>query len=120
MYFNTLYTKSKIYKITFEQNDKIYIGSTCRELPDRLDGHKTCQKSAVYKYRDCGPHIELIVDCPSKGKRALEDAGQPRARIGPGDTWDRGPLNVSDDWKQWRFETIFYTHYCNSSRGSYF
>ena len=47
-------------------------------------------------------------------------AGPPRARIGPGDRWDRGPLNVSDDWKQWRFETIFYTHYCNSGRGSYF
>ena len=40
-------------------------------------------------------------------------SGPPRARIGPGDRWDRGPLNVSDDWKQWRFETIFYTHYCN-------
>ena len=37
-------------------------------------------------------------------------SGPPRARIGPGDRWDRGPLNVSDDWKQWRFETIFYTH----------
>ena len=34
----------------------------------------------------------------------------------PGDRWDRGHLNVSDDWKQWRFETIFYTH----GRGSYF
>ena len=32
-------------------------------------------------------------------------SGPPRARIGPGERWDRGPLNVSDDWKQWRFET---------------
>ena len=39
--------------------------------------------------------------------------GPPRARIGPRDRWDRGSLNVSDDWKEWRFETIFYTRYCN-------
>ena len=39
--------------------------------------------------------------------------GPTRARVGPGDRWERGPLNVFDDWKQWRFETIFYTHYCN-------
>ena len=44
---------------------------------------------------------------------AVKLSGPPRARIGPGDRWDRGALNVSDDWKQWRFETIFYTHYCN-------
>ena len=33
-------------------------------------------------------------------------SGPPRVKMGPGASWDRGPLNVFDGWKQSRSETI--------------
>ena len=59
-YFNADYQNGKIYQITFENNDKIYVGCTTQLLEDRLDEHYLNQKSAVYKYRDDNPKIDLI------------------------------------------------------------
>ena len=51
-YFNADYQNSKIYQITFEKNNKIYVGCTTQLLEERLEEHKLNQKSAIYKYRD--------------------------------------------------------------------
>jgi len=40
-----MYTKAKIYKITSDSTDKIYIGSTCNTLSKRIGQHKTDYKS---------------------------------------------------------------------------
>ena len=71
-YFNADYQNGKIYHVTFEKNDKHYVGSTTRILEDRLDEHKLNPKSAIYKYRDDNPIIELICECPCKDKKTLE------------------------------------------------
>lgn len=71
-YFNTDYQNGKIYHVTFEKNDKHYIGSTTQLLENRLDEHLLNPKSAVYKYRDNNPKIELICLCPCKDKKTLE------------------------------------------------
>ena len=47
---DTEYHNGKIYQITFEKNDKIYVGCRTQLLEDRLDEHKLNQKSAIYKY----------------------------------------------------------------------
>ena len=39
-YFNADYQNGKIYHVTFEKNDKHYIGSTTQLLENRLDEHK--------------------------------------------------------------------------------
>ena len=71
-YFNTDYQNAKIYHVTFEKNDKHYIGSTTQLLENRLDEHLLNPKSAVYKYRDNNPKIELICLYPCKDKKTLE------------------------------------------------
>lgn len=71
-YFNADYQNGKIYQITFENNDKIYVGCTTQLLEDRLDEHYLKQKSAVYKYRDDNRKIDLICLCPCKDKKTLE------------------------------------------------
>lgn len=38
------YQKGKIYKIVNSENDKLYIGSTCRELSTRMAGHRSKAK----------------------------------------------------------------------------
>ena len=68
---NSLYKNGKIYKITFDDG-KVYVGSTCENLETRLRWHKTNPKSQVYKNKDKNPKIELIIDAPSKDKKALE------------------------------------------------
>lgn len=68
-YFNSDYNNGKIYKIEFEKCDKVYIGSTTGELKTRLMQHLTNNKSPVYQYRTQKPHISLLVNAPSKGKR---------------------------------------------------
>ena len=72
LYFNSDYNNGKIYKIEFEKCDKVYIGSTTGELKTRLMQYLTNDKSPVYQYRTQKPHISLLVDAPSKGKRDLE------------------------------------------------
>ena len=61
------YTKSHLKK-----NHKIYVGCTTQLLEARLEEHKLNQKSAIYKYRDDNPKIDLICLCPCKDKKTLE------------------------------------------------
>jgi len=72
---------SKIYKITSPQIDKIYIGSTTKNLNERLRGHKKSLKNynkGIYSYitsfeiiifNDC--KIELIEEFPCNSKKEL-------------------------------------------------
>jgi len=71
-YFNTDFHKGKIYEITFELNDKHYVGSTTKTLNERKSYHINDPKSTVYKYRNDKPIIRLICDCPCKDKKTLE------------------------------------------------
>ena len=71
-YFNSDYNNGKIYMIEFEKCDKVYIGSTTGELKTRLMQHLTNNKSPNYQYRTQKPHISLLVNASSKGKRELE------------------------------------------------
>ena len=71
-YFNSDYNNGKIYKIEFEKCDKVYIGSTTTELKTRLMQHLTNNKSPVFNHRLQKPHIKLLVNVPSKGKKELE------------------------------------------------
>ena len=71
-YFNADYQNGKICHVTFELNDKHYIGSTTQLLDERLNEHKLNPKSAIYKYRNDNPTIELICKCPCKDKKTLE------------------------------------------------
>ena len=43
------YSKGKIYKITNDYNDDIYIGSTCDSLVKRLSKHKRSSKEEEKK-----------------------------------------------------------------------
>lgn len=56
-YFNSDYQNGKIYQITFEENDKIYVGCTTQLLEERLDEHNLNKKSAIYKYCDDKPKM---------------------------------------------------------------
>ena len=71
-YFNNDYNNGKIYKMEFEKCDKVYIGSTTTELKTRLMQRLTNNKSPGFNYRSQKPHIKLLVNAPSKGKRELE------------------------------------------------
>lgn len=71
-YFNADYQNGKIYEVTFELNDKFYVGSTTQLLEDRLNEHQNDKKSAVYKYCNDKPKIRLICNCPCKEKRRLK------------------------------------------------
>ena len=77
------YQNGKIYKLTSNQTDKIYVGSTIRTLNSRMVGHKTKIKCGTHKnitsielikYDDC--IIELIEDCPCDSKTELEKREQ--------------------------------------------
>lgn len=39
-YFNDDYQNGKIYQITFEKNNKIYVGCTTQLLEERIEEHK--------------------------------------------------------------------------------
>ena len=43
-YFNADYQNGKIYEVTFELNDKYYVGSTTQLLEDRLNEHQNDKK----------------------------------------------------------------------------
>ena len=70
-YFSSDYNSGKIYEIVSEKCDKLYVGSTCQELQDRLHEHVTDKKGAVYKYRNDKLKIELLVYAPCKDKKSL-------------------------------------------------
>lgn len=75
------FQKAKIYKITNDYNDEVYIGSTCDSLIKRFSKHKRDKKSDVNKNRplymlinDIGIErfrIDLIEDYPCNNKQAL-------------------------------------------------
>ena len=71
-YFNTDFLKGKIYEITFQFNDKYYVGSTTKPLQERRLNHINDPKSAIYKYRNDMRTIKLICECPCKDKKTLE------------------------------------------------
>lgn len=70
--FNSDFLYGKIYKVTFENCDKLYVGSTCDKLEVRLQWHKTNKLSQVFKNRRYNPKIELIVKAPSRDRKTLE------------------------------------------------
>ena len=73
------FTKGKIYKITNDFNDDIYVGSTCNILTKRFSHHKaiisTEQQRPLYKLMaEIGFErfrIELIENYPCKDKYEL-------------------------------------------------
>ena len=72
---------AKIYKIKDNKSDKVYIGSTCQPLENRLSGHKTSYKNYkrgnynyvssfdIIKNKDCDIH--LLKKYPCKNKEQL-------------------------------------------------
>jgi adenylate kinase family enzyme len=75
------YTKGKIYKITNDFNDEVYIGSTCDTIVKRFSMHKKSCLTEEKKYRplyklmnDIGFNrfrIELICEYPCEDKYQL-------------------------------------------------
>jgi hypothetical protein len=78
------YQKGKIYKITTQQNDNIYIGSTCKSLNNRFADHKqkynlwmrnnnkkSISSFELLGYDDC--KIELIEDYPCESFKKLTE-----------------------------------------------
>jgi group I intron endonuclease len=80
------YSQGKIYKITNDYNNDVYVGSTCDTLCKRFSGHKRSmtgektKNSLIYKLmNEIGFErfrIELIENCP------CEDVYQLRQREG--------------------------------------
>ena len=60
-HFNSDYLEGKIYKITLEKCDKVYIGSTCEELETRLKWHVSNNTSQAFKNKRYNHKIELVV-----------------------------------------------------------
>lgn len=48
---NRLFKNGKIHEIRFENNDKIYVRSTCEELKIRLLWYTTNKASQIYKLK---------------------------------------------------------------------
>ena len=67
-YFNDDYHNGQIYKITFEHNNKLYIGSSIRNLQERLNEHVTTKSSAIYRYKGNDPVITPIIRGPCKDR----------------------------------------------------
>ena len=70
-YLNDDYHNGQIYKITFKHNDKLYIGSSTRNLQERLNEHVTTKSSAIYPYKKDNPVITLIIRAPCKDRQEL-------------------------------------------------
>ena len=73
------FSKAKIYKITNDYNDDVYVGSTCNTLAKRFSDHKSSSKKEgkilLYKLiQDIGFErfrIQLIEDYPCSDKYEL-------------------------------------------------
>ncbi len=75
------FTKAKIYKITNDYNDAIYIGSTCNTLVKRFNNHKSSARRKEGKDRELYKlineigesrfRIELVENCPCEDKYQL-------------------------------------------------
>ena len=71
--FNPLYQNGKIYKVTFQNMDLVYIGSTCVPLETRLKQHLEDKASQVFKHKDKYLQITLACNARSQDKKSLED-----------------------------------------------
>ena len=76
------YKNGRIYKITSDFTDKIYIGSTCQSLSRRMTTHKSSYKKTIKdgKYGNCRSYeiiklndaiITLVEDYPCERKEQL-------------------------------------------------
>ena len=70
-YFKDDYHNGEIYKITLEHNNKLYIGSSIRNLQERLNEHVTTKSSAIYQYKGDNPVITPIIRAPCKDRQEL-------------------------------------------------
>ena len=55
----------------FKNNNKMYIGSSIRNLQEQLQEHLTTKSSPVFKYKDDNPTIHLITLAPCKDRQEL-------------------------------------------------
>ena len=69
--FTSLYKNSKIYQITFNKNNYVYVGSTCEDIEIRLKWHIKNKNSQIYKYKDDIPQISLIINAPCNDRKKL-------------------------------------------------
>jgi hypothetical protein len=74
------FTKGKIYRLTCDDPELIYYGSTTETLSSRLSKHKYEYKIDSYKkcsssklYEVGGVDIELVLECPCNSKKELEE-----------------------------------------------
>ena len=67
------YSKGKIYSITFEQNELMYIGSTIQPLKDRFSQHKKKPIGRVMRqlFNLESPRITLIENFPCNNRDEL-------------------------------------------------
>jgi len=73
------YNNGKIYKILNTETDDVYVGSTCMELPDRMQHHINTQtrkqgRKLYQLMKTFGNHlfyIELVENYPCESKEAL-------------------------------------------------
>ena len=70
-YFNDDYHNGQICKITFKLNNKLYIGSSIRNLQERLTEHVTTKSSAIHQYKGDNPVITPIIRAPCKDRQEL-------------------------------------------------
>ena len=67
------YENGKIYKLTCDKSDKIYIGSTVLTLNERLSKHKGKKSCLSRQLLELGEvKIELIQNYPCNNKKELE------------------------------------------------
>ena len=72
------YQKGKIYKLTCDDVNLVYYGSTIKKLQDRLGNHKAPSNATVSRtMRDIGGlKIELVEEYPCNSRRELEQREQ--------------------------------------------
>ena len=70
-YFNDDYHNGQIYKITFEHNDKLYIGRSIRNLREQLNEHVATKSSPVFNYKDDEPSFIPIIRAPCEDRQEL-------------------------------------------------
>ena len=106
------FSMAKIYKITNDYNDDVYIGSTCNTLGRRFTAHKNVLNRDIYKNRPLYKlmneigferfRIEKVLDYPCEDKYQLrQKEGEYIRKI--------GTLNVAiagRTHKQWNEENI--------------
>jgi hypothetical protein len=71
------YSKGKIYRLTCDDSNLIYYGSTTLELRDRFKGHKNSRQCSSKKLFEVGGvEIELVLECPCDTLKELREVEQ--------------------------------------------